>query len=96
MDAYVDRHPATGTWDPEHAFYLCKVHIKSIIALDWYGGPHHVPVEDYFNHKYDNDDVIGAKDDSKPRLNGHRATNDNPRTVRIHFGSHRRDIEIDV
>lgn len=37
----------------EHDFYLCKAAIEKVIVLDWYGGPHHVPVATYFDHKYD-------------------------------------------
>lgn len=83
MDAYIDRHPATGTWDPEHAFNLCKLDIRSIIALDWYGGPHHVTVEDYFNHKYDN----AVVEEGRPRRRHHRQHNNEEEEVRIHLGS---------
>lgn len=59
-EAFVDRHPSAESWVREHSFYLCKVDIAKIIVLDWYGGPHHVSKEDYFNTKYDVAEVSGS------------------------------------
>lgn len=40
-----------------HSFYLCKLDIKEVIVLDFYGGPHFVTKEDYYKADVD-DDVI--------------------------------------
>lgn len=37
---------------PAHNFYLCKMNIQQIRVLDFYGGPHIVPVDDYYNVKF--------------------------------------------
>lgn len=49
--AFLDRHPAVTSWLRTHSFYLCKLDIQSVVVLDWYGGPHVVPVDEYFNVK---------------------------------------------
>lgn len=46
--AFLDRHPAATKWLKTHSFFLCKLDIKSVIVLDWYGGPHMVSVDDYY------------------------------------------------
>lgn len=51
FNAFVDHHPAAIKWIEEHDFYLCKLNIQSVIVLDWYGGPHYVPVLDYYRYK---------------------------------------------
>ncbi|KAJ6648850.1 Protein CREG1 [Pseudolycoriella hygida] len=47
--SFLSRHPAAATWVETHNFYLCKLDISQIIVLDWYGGPHYVSTEDYYN-----------------------------------------------
>lgn len=51
--AFLDRHPAAVNWLKTHSFFLCKLDIKSVIVLDWYGGPHIVPVDEYYKAKLD-------------------------------------------
>ncbi|XP_037042373.1 protein CREG1 isoform X1 [Bradysia coprophila] len=47
--SFISRHPAATNWIATHTFYLCKLEIEQIVVLDWYGGPHYVSVEDYYN-----------------------------------------------
>lgn len=47
--AMLSHHPASANWLNTHNFFLCKLNISSICVLDWYGGPHFVTQEDYFN-----------------------------------------------
>lgn len=58
-NAFTDRHPASLNWRQTHAFYLCKFNIEHIAVLDFYGGPHYVNIEDYYNANYD---AINAAD----------------------------------
>lgn len=51
--AFTDRHPAAEVWKQAHTFYFCKLNIEQIIVLDYYGGPHFVTVNDYYNANYD-------------------------------------------
>lgn len=51
--AYTDRHPASINWRHTHAFYFCKFEIEHIAVLDFYGGPHYVSIDDYYNANYD-------------------------------------------
>lgn len=37
-----------------HSFFLCKLDISQIVVLDYYGGPHFVTSEEYFNASLDN------------------------------------------
>lgn len=55
--AYTDRHPASINWRKTHSFYLCKFDIEYIVVLDFYGGPHYVSRDDYYNANYDAEDV---------------------------------------
>uniref|UniRef100_A0A1A9WNR1 CREG-like beta-barrel domain-containing protein n=1 Tax=Glossina brevipalpis TaxID=37001 RepID=A0A1A9WNR1_9MUSC len=47
--AFVQRHPAAKNWINAHTFYLCELDIKNIFVLDYYGGPHNVTSDDYYN-----------------------------------------------
>jgi len=47
--AFLSRHPAAANWIRTHNFYMCKLDILQIVVLDWYGGPHYVKREDYYN-----------------------------------------------
>ncbi|KAL9893249.1 cellular Repressor of E1A-stimulated Genes isoform 1-T1 [Glossina fuscipes fuscipes] len=47
--AFVQRHPAAKNWIKAHTFYLCELDIKNIFVLDYYGGPHNVTADDYYN-----------------------------------------------
>lgn len=38
-----------------HDFFLCRLNISQICVLDYYGGPHYVPVDEYFRVKLDSD-----------------------------------------
>lgn len=49
---YTDRHPASINWRKTHQFYLCKLVITKIVLLDFYGGPHYVSIDDYYNANY--------------------------------------------
>lgn len=55
--AYTNRHPASINWRKIHSFYLCKFDIEYIVVLDFYGGPHYVNIDDYYNANYDADDA---------------------------------------
>lgn len=53
---------------PAHSFYLCKLDIVEVIVLDFYGGPHYVTREDYYQADPDklsrtqfNDDINNVK-----------------------------------
>lgn len=52
-EAFSDRHPASLKWRRTHAFYLCKMDIDKIAVLDFYGGPHYITPEDYYNANFD-------------------------------------------
>lgn len=54
-DSYTNRHPASINWRHSHTFYLCKLDIEVIAVLDYYGGPHYVSIDDYYNANYDLD-----------------------------------------
>uniref|UniRef100_T1PLY7 Pyridoxamine 5'-phosphate oxidase n=1 Tax=Musca domestica TaxID=7370 RepID=T1PLY7_MUSDO len=47
--SFVERHPAAKNWLKAHAFYLCELEIENIFVLDYYGGPHTVKPDDYYN-----------------------------------------------
>ncbi|XP_073816758.1 cellular Repressor of E1A-stimulated Genes [Musca autumnalis] len=47
--SFTDRHPAAKEWLKKHDFYLCELEIENIFVLDYYGGPHTVKPEDYYN-----------------------------------------------
>lgn len=53
--AMVSHHPASINWLNTHDFFLCKLNISSICVLDWYGGPHYISTDDYFNAELDSD-----------------------------------------
>lgn len=53
--SFTDRHPASIAWRNTHSFYLCKLDIEHIAVLDFYGGPHYVSIDDYYNANYDSD-----------------------------------------
>lgn len=42
-----------------HSFYLCVLDIVQVIVLDFYGGPHYVTSEDYYNANPDDLKVTG-------------------------------------
>lgn len=50
---YTDRHPASVHWRNTHQFYFCELDIEQIVLLDFYGGPHYVSIDDYYNANYD-------------------------------------------
>ncbi|XP_061399212.1 protein CREG1 [Musca vetustissima] len=49
--SFVERHPAAKNWIKAHEFYLCELEIENIYVLDFYGGPHNVKPDDYYNIK---------------------------------------------
>lgn len=51
--AMKSHHPASVNWLNTHDFFLCKLNISSICVLDYYGGPHFVELQDYFNAELD-------------------------------------------
>ncbi|XP_067616798.1 protein CREG1-like [Eurosta solidaginis] len=51
IEAFKARHPAARNWLKAHNFYLCELQIENIFVLDYYGGPHDITVDDYFNAK---------------------------------------------
>lgn len=68
-EAFLSRHPAAKHWNETHHFYLCQLDIEQILVLDFYGGPHNVNVDEYYNTNMDEYDeantvipsVIGPK-----------------------------------
>lgn len=52
-EAFISRHPASERWIRAHSFFLCTLDIEQIAVLDYYGGPHYVKSEDYYNADYD-------------------------------------------
>lgn len=65
-ESFTDRHPASINWRQTHAFYLCKFDIEHIAVLDFYGGPHYVTIDDYYNANYDS--VVNDIDDIQPSI----------------------------
>lgn len=57
--SFISRHPAATNWIHTHSFYLCKLEIVQIVVLDWYGGPHYVSNEDYYNAKTISNGFLG-------------------------------------
>lgn len=53
--AFVSRHPASQDWVRAHEFYFCELDIQQIAVLNFYGGPHYVTPEDYYNANFDAD-----------------------------------------
>lgn len=51
--AMASHHPASAHWIDAHDFFLCKMNISQIVVLDWYGGPHFVTLDDYYNAQLD-------------------------------------------
>jgi hypothetical protein len=51
--AMLSRHPASPHWIHTHDFFLCKLNISQVVVLDYYGGPHYVDVQDYYNAHLD-------------------------------------------
>ncbi|XP_061390008.1 protein CREG1-like [Musca vetustissima] len=49
--SFIKRHPAAENWIKKHDFYLCELEIENIYVLDFYGGPHNVKADDYYNIK---------------------------------------------
>lgn len=49
QEAFLSRHPAVVNWTRTHSFFLCTLEIAQVVVLDWYGGPHFVPVNEYYN-----------------------------------------------
>lgn len=93
--AFVDRHPRAHDWIAEHDFYLCTVDIASIIVQDWYGGPHHVPVDVYYQHS---DDVPTLTESAIPPSVGHppQQRRDKRHTIRIHVEPLTDDVVIEM
>lgn len=54
--AFLSRHPAVVNWTRTHNFFLCTLEIAQVVVLDWYGGPHFVPVDEYY--KSSNEDAV--------------------------------------
>lgn len=48
QEAFLSRHPAVVNWTRTHSFFLCTLDIAQVVVLDWYGGPHFVPVNEYY------------------------------------------------
>lgn len=44
-----------------HDFFLCRLNISQICVLDYYGGPHYVPVDEYFRVKLYSDTKKGKE-----------------------------------
>lgn len=66
--AYTDRHPASINWRKTHLFYMCKFDIEYIAVLDFYGGPHYVNIDDYYNANYDADVMMTNEIDHQPSV----------------------------
>lgn len=56
-ESFVSRHPASTNWVHTHDFYLCELKIQQIAVLNYYGGPHYVNPEDYYDANYDSNDA---------------------------------------
>lgn len=59
---YTNRHPASVHWRKSHLFYFCKLDIEHIAVLDFYGGPHFVSTDDYYNANYDSAENVQEND----------------------------------
>lgn len=53
--AYSSRHPASIQWRRAHKFYFGEMKIEQIALLDFYGGAQYIPIDEYFNANYDNE-----------------------------------------
>ncbi|XP_037951097.1 protein CREG1-like [Teleopsis dalmanni] len=49
LTAFKQRHPSATKWMKTHTFYICELNIRNIYVLNFYGGPHNVPVEAYYS-----------------------------------------------
>lgn len=58
--AFLSRHPVILNWKLKHNFYLCTLEIAQIVVLDWYGGAHFVPVNEYYKSTV-NEAVVHSK-----------------------------------
>lgn len=47
-NSLAERHPIMKTWPQDHNFFLAKLKIASVAVLDWFGGPHYVPIDEYY------------------------------------------------
>lgn len=47
-NSLAERHPIMKTWPKDHNFFLAKLKIANIAVLDWFGGPHYVPIDEYY------------------------------------------------
>lgn len=73
--AFTDRHPASINWRQTHSFYLCKFDIEHIAVLDFYGGPHYITIDDYYNANYD------AMDENEIQVDDHQPSVITPKGV---------------
>lgn len=64
-ESFISRHPASVRWIRAHSFFLCTLDIEQIAVLDYYGGPHYVTPEDYYNANFDKKDVDADANDEK-------------------------------
>lgn len=69
---YTSRHPASVHWRKTHAFYFCKLNIEQVVVLDYYGGPHFVSPDDYYNANYDADNINSIDNYRQPSVIGPR------------------------
>ena len=71
--AFESRHPAINRWDAAHNFFLCKLEIQQITVLDYYGGPHFVTVDEYYDANFDAESAPAPDKDyeyeDEPELN---------------------------
>lgn len=66
----ISRHPAAIHWLEAHDFYLCRLVIEKVTVLDWYGGPHFVSIQDYYNVTENNYNQVERK--IKKKHSNHR------------------------
>eukprot|EP00879_Flechtneria_rotunda_P021972 GHRR01023172.1.p1 GENE.GHRR01023172.1~~GHRR01023172.1.p1 ORF type:complete len:224 (+),score=68.71 GHRR01023172.1:185-856(+) len=46
--ALFSRHPVMQGWPDDHGFQFYELHVQEIHILDWYGGMHILPADEYF------------------------------------------------
>lgn len=96
-DAFMSHHPAAAKWIVTHDFFLCKLVISEIIVLDWYGGPHNVSKEDYYNVILTNDARQAFELDQR-NLNGFNEmeTNNLDEETNVISNNHNHHIKIKI
>lgn len=72
------------------------MHIQSVIVLDWYGGPHYVPVADYYKYTDPDHNQLGPKYRRPATAAAPAADREKRRGVHIHLEQDTNDVVIEM